>query len=397
MIKKTNTRLTDEEATSIGLRVTPSGQYRVTKEQLFDIKSERLGTKTNQYEPKPIRDIMTALNEKGEVMDIDEYCEFYNIPRDQVRSYKLVSHTGTPFYNVASGNVEERTSEDIMSIVESYIEQHKPDYSFIKDLPKDSKNLLVLDIADLHIGKLSRAYETNDEYNTEIAKQRAIEGISGILSKASSFEIDRIMFVIGNDIMHSDNAKSTTTSGTYQDSVGMFYDMFNEALDTYVKIIESLITKYKVDIVFNPSNHDYASGWMLARTVSAWFRNSPNVTIDDTINHRKYYQYGKNMIGTNHGDGAKLADLPLLMANEQPQMWADTTYRYIYNHHIHHKQVTKFQSAKDFIGVTIEHLRSPSGSDSWHHRNGYTAKKAIEGFIHNYEDGQIARITHYFS
>jgi hypothetical protein len=50
---------------------------------------------------------------------------------------------------------------------------------------------------------------------------------------------------------------------------------------------------------------------------------------------------------------------------------------------------------KDFIWVTAEYLRSPSASDSWHDRNGYVgAKKAIEAFIHSFDNGQVARITH---
>jgi len=237
---------------------------------------------------------------------------------------------------------------------------------------------------------------SSQEYNIEIAKKRAIDGISGIITKATAFNINRILFIIGNDVMHTDNAKSTTTSGTFQDSDGMFYDMFNESLSLYVKIIESLITKYKVDIVYNPSNHDYVSGFMLARCVGVWFKDCPNVTINDSISHRKYYKYGNNMIATSHGDGAKMGDVPLLMATEEPIMWSETKYRYAYLHHIHHKQVNKFQSAKDLIGVTIEYLRSPSVSDSWHSRNGYISQQAVEGFIHSYDHGQVARITHYF-
>ncbi len=50
-------------------------------------------------------------------------------------------------------------------------------------------------------------------------------------------------------------------------------------------------------------------------------------------------------------------------------------------HHVHHKL------SKDYQGVTVESLRSASGTDSWHHRNGYQhAPKAIEGFRQG-EDG----------
>jgi len=42
-------------------------------------------------------------------------------------------------------------------------------------------------------------------------------------------------------------------------------------------------------------------------------------------------------------------------------------------------------------------MRSPSGTDGWHHRNGYVGSpKAVEGFLHCKEHGQIARITHIF-
>lgn len=395
MIKRLT--LTDEEAIQILGYSNKSGRYKFSClkkwQSALDKRTDiRNGTTTNQY--KPNRKVLTALNDSNELMTIDEYCEFYKIPRDEVRSYKLVTHTGVPYYNIASSNVEDVTAGN--TELYDFILNHKPDYSFIKDLPEASKNLLVLDIADLHIGKLSRASETGEEYNTEIAMNRAQSGVSGILSKSKAFNIDRVMFVIGNDVMHIDNAKSTTTSGTFQDSDSMFYDMFNNSLELYVKIIESLAMSYKVDIIFNPSNHDYVSGFMLARAVGIWFKDCPNVTINDTIAHRKYYKYGNNMIATSHGDGAKLADVPLLMATEQPIMWAETKYRYCYLHHLHHKQVHKFQSAKDYIGVTVEHLRSPSSADSWHYRNGYVSKAAIEGFIHSFEDGQIARITNYF-
>jgi len=85
------------------------------------------------------------------------------------------------------------------------------------------------------------------------------------------------------------------------------------------------------------------------------------------------------------------------MATENPLMWNECKYRYIYLHHIHHKQSTKFMNGKDYIGVTVEYLRSPSEADSWHDRNGYKGSKvAIEGFIHSFESGQVARITHLF-
>ena len=80
------------------------------------------------------------------------------------------------------------------------------------------------------------------------------------------------------------------------------------------------------------------------------------------------------------------------MAQEFPVEWSKTKHRYVYTHHVHHK------TSKDYVGITVESLRSPSSADSWHSRNGYQhAPKAVEGFLHCKENGQIARITHIFS
>ena len=275
--------------------------------------------------------------------------------------------------------------------------EYSPTYKNLKRKPITDKHLLVIDIADLHIGKLADKSETGDSYNTDIGVKRALEGVNGILSKAKGFPIDKILFIIGNDVLHIDNANKSTSAGTTQDVDGMWYKNYEIARDLYIKIIEMLVNVADVHIVHNPSNHDYISGFMLADSVYCWFRKHKHITFDVSNSHRKYFTYGKNLIGSSHGDGAKMQDMPLLMANEAPLQWANTFYRYIYLHHIHHKDVTKFKSGKDYQGVTVEYLRSPSGTDSWHHRNGYQhAPKAIEAFIHSKNFGQVARLTHLF-
>jgi hypothetical protein len=270
------------------------------------------------------------------------------------------------------------------------LQSFSPSFPVIKRTPNKEGHLLVISPADIHVGKLAMAFETGDEYNVNIAVERVLKGVQGILDKTSGFNIDQIVFVAGNDILHTDNPKRTTTSGTPQDTDGMWYSNFLVAKQLYVDVLMMLMPVADVHFTFCPSNHDYTNGFFLADVIKTWFRNCDNITFDCSISHRKYYKYHNNLIGTTHGDGAKQGDLPLLMAHESKE-WSTCKHRYIYTHHVHHK------TAKDHIGVTIESLRSPSASDSWHHRNGYTGvPKAIEGFIHHKEFGQVARLTHIF-
>jgi hypothetical protein len=315
-------------------------------------------------------------------------CDEAGIPVEKVKHYW---HKGKHM----SINVDNRdpikTYEEMRDDIIDQMQKHSPSYPEIKRDSKPNGHLLVIDPADIHIGKLASSYETGESYNSEIALQRVYEGIEGILSKASGFNIDKILFVAGNDILHIDNPKRTTTSGTPQDTDGMWYENFFKAKNLYVDVIERLLSVAPVHFVFNPSNHDYTNGFFLADVISSWFRLCSDVTFDCSLSHRKYFKYYNNLIGTTHGDGAKANDLPILMAQESPIFWANSKHRYVYTHHVHHK------TSKDFIGVTVESLRSPSSADSWHHRNGYQhAPKAIEGFIHCRNNGQVARLTHIF-
>ena len=102
------------------------------------------------------------------------------------------------------------------------------------------------------------------------------------------------------------------------------------------------------------------------------------------------------MIELEHGDKGKMLQLPLVMAQEEPKMWSETKFRYGYLHHVHHQDKTQFKSGKDFIGVNVTYLRSPSSADLWHCESQYINLVAVEGFIHSKTMGREAHLTHYF-
>jgi hypothetical protein len=316
---------------------------------------------------------------------LQQECEDVGLPVDDVNYYW---YKGKNF----SINVKNKTV-DLWELKEEMIadmKQYSPKYPKIKYPKNKEGHLLVIDPADVHIGKLCKAFETGDEYNHKIAIERVMSGVEGVVEKSRGYEVDKILLILGNDILHTDTPRNTTTSGTPQDTEMMWYDAFRTARQLYIDLVEYLMQIAPVHIQYDPSNHDYITGFFLMQSIEAWFHNSKDITFNISISHRKYFQYGLNAIGTTHGDGAKETDLALLMAHEC-NFWNDTKYRYFYTHHIHHKK------SKDYMSVTVESLRSPSGTDSWHHKNGYShSPKAIEGYLHSKTMGQICRFTHYF-
>ena len=332
---------------------------------------------------------------EDEIQIIEEYRGLKKVSEEQGIDIADVKHAWLKSDNaslfVKNPNFQLAKQNDFVKGLIKQLDNYSPKYKKIQRVKSKESHLMVIDPADIHIGKLCSRLEVGKEYNQQIAVQRVLDGVKGVLNSSQGWNIDKINFIGGNDILHIDTPKRVTTSGTPQDTDGMWYENFLVAKKLYVDVLEILITVADVHFTFNPSNHDYMSGFMLAQCIESHFRNCKNITFDCSISHRKYFTYGNNLIGTTHGDGAKTNDLGALMAHESKD-WTNCINRYFYTHHVHHK------TSKDLIGVTVESLRSPSVSDSWHNRNGYTgAVEAVEAFIHHPKYGQIARLTHIFN
>jgi hypothetical protein len=276
--------------------------------------------------------------------------------------------------------------------------------------------LLVVDLADVHFGKLCVKEETNHTYNVDVARHRVMEGTRAILQRAD--DVGRILFVMGNDILHTDNGK-TSTAGTPQDSDGSYFTAWRAAQHATIDAISECAGVADVDLVHCMSNHDWRSGWALSQTIAASLSGHDGVratAYNMSEKHRKFYGYGRNGLLVTHGDGAKEEALTSLFLKEGRNLISRCDLLYAYLHHFHHKirkrrGIDVFQSEKDHTAFTqvnmgavrveggdmvAEYVRSPSPPDGWHDRNGYINRQAVEAFIHCPHDGQKDRLTEWF-
>lgn len=393
-MSKQRIRLKPHEAIALGFELRKD--YKSEGNPKFYLSESQIDEldKIRGFHENKFTEVKRTINKDGEVISKIEKLnqkELIEIPTNHeiIRVSTNVS-SGQQWIITKPISDLDYNDKDLHKLFLEDLKNYSPKYNTYVREEQNEPHLLVIDPADIHIGKLCSAFEVGEDYNNQIAVQRVLSGVNGILDKVSSLNIDKILFVIGNDILHIDNPKRITTSGTPQDTDGMWHSNFLIAKQLYVDIIEKLMCVADVEVVFNPSNHDYTNGFFLAQVIETHFRNCNNVNFDCSIAHRKYFTYGDNLIGTSHGDGAKQIDLPMLMAHESKD-WINCKHKYFYIHHFHHK------ISKDYMSVCVEALRSPSGTDSWHHRNGYEhAPKAVEGFVHHKKHGQIMRITNLF-
>lgn len=169
MSKKIKTRVPDYIAKELGLEINKSTQYRLTPEQykeknrlLEDGSFKKKETRTKEEKPF----VLSAWSDKGEMMDITEYCNTYKLPREDIKSYKLVSHTGTPFYNIQF-NDKDISNDGFDYIGELEIQLKEIEgISFIKKI--DSKGEIVATLTDFHFGAYISAMNITPEFSINI-------------------------------------------------------------------------------------------------------------------------------------------------------------------------------------------------------------------------------------
>lgn len=255
-----------------------------------------------------------------------------------------------------------------------------------------SEHLLELDAFDLHLGKLAWSPETGgDNYDLGIASRDFREAVEDILHKASMFKLGRALFPIGNDLLHTDNLRSETTAGTRVDSDSRYHKMFESAVTEMRWGIDRLKTVSPVvEVKVLPGNHDRLGAYTVGRVLEAVYEKDPRVQFDNSPRLRKYAKWGKTLIGYTHGNEEKQKDLPLIMAQECAQWWAETVFRLWRGGHLHTFKKTMYVAGDSLGGVEYRTIRSLSAADSWHAMKGFVGgRRAIEGFVHHIEDGEV--------
>lgn len=269
-----------------------------------------------------------------------------------------------------------------------------PKYSPIKYKKDHSNCLLEISVFDIHFGKLANENESGENYDLKIAEAKFKKAISELLGRVKLDSVERILFPVGNDLIHVDNIISTTFNGTPQDSDTRFHKIFTTVKKVLIETIDELTTIAPVDVVIIPGNHDTTVTFLLGEVLDAWYSNNPNVIVNNSPKLRKYYKFGKNGFQFTHGDREKHTDLGLIFATEATKIWADTKYRFCQLGHYHKSKKTNYVSVDTFQGFQIQIMPSLSANDAWHAGKGYNSLKQAKAFLFDREEGLIAEYTY---
>ena len=132
-----------------------------------DTLTEETETTTNGYKPKHSH--FTAIGEDGQLMPIEKYCEYYGLDHSKVRSFKLVTHTAVPFYNIAFYETVLDTPFDSEEFKE-VIREGLANFKYIKR-QKSGTGTGVIKISDLHFGAFVQNLLKTQDFSIEILRQ----------------------------------------------------------------------------------------------------------------------------------------------------------------------------------------------------------------------------------
>ncbi|TXH53883.1 MAG: hypothetical protein E6Q97_12080 [Desulfurellales bacterium] len=261
-----------------------------------------------------------------------------------------------------------------------------------KPAGRDPGMMLEIDIPDWHAGKLCWGDETGQNYDLDIAAQVYENAVEDLLNRSAGQRISKILIPTGGDMLHSNDFSSQTVKGTRVESVDdRFSKVFQTACESIVRGIDMCRQVAPVEFVWIMGNHDEHSSWYMSQVIKARYRNDRFVSVDDGPSSRKYVKFGCSLIGLTHGDKERIDSLPLLMATEQSQWWAECPTREFHLGHWHKKKQVKYVALDELNGVRVRVLSSLSATDSWHYREGYTGnRREAQALLWCPQEGAVA-------
>jgi hypothetical protein len=244
--------------------------------------------------------------------------------------------------------------------------------------------LCVYPQGDPHVGLHSWWAEAGEDFDLKIAERLMCAAVDRLVATAPAAETALLLNL--GDMFHADNQRNESQSGHKLDVDGRWAKVQQVGLRAMLHCVRRLLEKHKrVILRINRGNHDDHSAYALAMMISCFFHDEPRVEVDLSPAVAWYFQFGKVLIGSTHGDRIKGPDMLPIMAADEPEKWGETKHRYWYVGHVHHQDI------KEYRGGVVEYFRTLAARDAWHAGQGYRAGRDMRLIVLHREHGEIER------
>lgn len=263
--------------------------------------------------------------------------------------------------------------------------------AILSPLVQAKDNLAVYPIGDYHVGMMAWGAETrSDNFDLKIAEGLLQEAAETLMDAAPPCETAVLAFM--GDFVHFDSFKPVTPAhGHLLDADSRFGKVGRTAMRIVRHIIAAARRRHRhVHVIFLRGNHDPAVAELINMFLGMFYEGEEGVTIDTSPSYFRYYEFGKNLIGFNHGDKLKPERAPMVMAHDMREAWGRCSEYHIFTAHVHHGS----KKDDDYHGVTVETVPVIIPNDAYAADAGYRSKRRMQVVVYDREYGEIERKTY---
>jgi len=357
--------------------------YTQKKEDTDLSKGKSEKTVVTSREIKTLEDLIDVCEIDTEIWNIDKYVQnSWGNPNNQqwqVKAFLSVKQEKLDLTKSFDKFVENYNKTIFVNQTKSKHTQNQEQ----RDIPNDV--LYLVSLSDLHIGNYQKTGYL------EKVRQRVFETFKSIAGSG----VKKVVLLNTGDMLHTNGSQGTTLGGTQLDSELSFEDSFTQGLDLITSLIDYAATlSLSVTYVNVRGNHSFDTEYCLGEALKKIYQKQPNVEILNQRDTRIYYLWNNNAFMFTHGDKA-VERLPLLFATEGKEFFNKAENHHILLGHTHHNSSKQFvNDRKEYAGIEVRVLGSPTSNDQWHKENGFTGnKKSIVSMLFTPDEGKYAEFN----
>ena len=324
-------RLKDEEAEILGIEIKPKDsdgknhRYPINNNQWSIIESRRAsnvdtlkdgmnfeGNPTELSESKggngnldnTLR--VSAFNDKGEFMNVDEFCKYYGLPKEKIHSYKLITNVRPTSWNIFFKEplIEEEIKEfDIDSIVKKHIKPIiLPKSNFKKKATFDR-----LVYTDTHIG-MTPNENGYSLYGGKWDEEELNKKLNKIVKKVLKHQTSNELYIDDlGDLMDGWDGETVRKGHKLPQNMDN-EKAFDVALDFKVRMVDILINYYDKITLHSVTNDNHSGSF--SYTVNKAAKSIlelkySNVKCEIQRRFIDHYTVGKHAFVLSHGKDSK--------------------------------------------------------------------------------------------
>ena len=293
---------------------------------------------------------------------------------------------------VLQWHIQEPDREKLEELIAEFVDGFKDEVTGIHaptDAPTSTDDDLMVSyiIGDHHLGMLAHHSETmGDDYDVKISQTLLENAIDRLVGSAPSGEVG-VLVNLG-DFMHvNDSTSSTPSSKNLLDSDGRYSKTIRAASNVIKRTVLRMLEKHnQVWIVNVRGNHDPDAALWLNEVMRLYFEEDPRIKVFDNASKFVWWQWGKNLIVTHHGDRIKMSNLHGSIVSNLRKEWGESDHTYVWTGHIHHK------NQEEYGGALFESWNILAPSDAWHAGAGYSSSRSMTCVILHKLFGEQGRL-----